>query len=59
MLNVSNILISQNYVSQISGNSGKTTNAVISNNIVSGNISFYSDDGPLQVTNNVITGIIY
>jgi hypothetical protein len=53
---VKNILISQNYVYSINSSSGKITDAVISNNIVTGYITFGTDDGPLQVTNNVVTG---
>jgi hypothetical protein len=53
---VNNILISQNYATMIYKNYGKTTNAIISNNIVSYYISFDYQDGPLQVTNNVLSG---
>jgi hypothetical protein len=54
--NVNNILISQNYATMIYANGGKITNGIISNNIVSYYISFSNENGPLQVTNNIMSG---
>ena len=53
---IKNVLISQNYAYMITGGAGKVINGVISNNIVSYYINFSSDDGPLQITNNVCWG---
>jgi hypothetical protein len=50
-----NILISQNYLNIIGVyGSGEANNSVISNNIISGYISF-PGGGPVQITNNVMT----
>jgi len=57
---VENILISQNYVSYIGSSSGFCINSIISNNIISTNISFQSNsNGPLQILNNIIWGGTY
>ncbi len=52
---INNILILQNYVNSIYNSYYDVTNSVISNNIVSGAITFTSASGNLQIVNNVCT----
>jgi hypothetical protein len=54
--NIDNILVLQNYVSNIQISAGVITNGIISNNIVGGSINIPSTSGPLQVINNVLFG---
>jgi hypothetical protein len=57
--NIDNILVLQNYVSNIHRSAGNITNGIISNNIVGGSINISSTSGPLQVINNVLLGAGY
>lgn len=50
-----NLHIQQNYISTLINLSHKTTNSIISNNIVGGWIQSTASSGPLQVTNNILT----
>jgi hypothetical protein len=49
---ISNILIIQNYLSEINLNSAVVTNSVIANNILT-DMNSQSNSGPLQIVNNV------
>jgi hypothetical protein len=52
---INNVLILQNYVYSIYNSYNDVTNSVISNNIVTGSITFTSGSGNLQIVNNVCT----
>jgi len=52
---INNILILQNYVYSIFTSFYDLTNSVISNNIVTGSMTFTSGSGNLQIVNNVCT----
>ncbi len=52
---INNVLILQSYVGSIYNSYNDVTNSVISNNIVTGGITFTAGSGNLQIVNNVCT----
>jgi hypothetical protein len=56
---ITNILVTQNYLGHISFDSYRITNLIISNNIIDRGISCGIQSGPVQIVNNVITTTAY